>query len=110
MTLGTLKYYAKEDNPDKYIKSLKSNDTIKSAFTMLEKDITEHVINNLLKKTFINTHSKPEQEFYFFNNNIWECDEENQNNLKIVYEDLIKEYEALVIVTSNEDEKEIKRN
>ena len=110
ITIGTLKYYAKEDDPEKYSKIYKSNDSIKSTFTMFEKDIAEYVINNLLKNNFINTQPKPGQEFYYFNNNRWVCDEGNQKIYKIIYDDLINEYEALVIVTTNEDEKEIIKN
>ena len=108
ITIGTLIYYAKEDNPEKYSKIYKSNDSIKSTFTMLEKDIAEYIINKLLNNDFVCTQTKP-AEFYYFNGNTWVHDINNQKILKIIYNDLINEYEALVINTTNEDEKEIIR-
>jgi len=110
LTIGTLKFLAKEDNPEKYDELYKSsNASIKSTFTMLEKDIAEYVISNVLKNDFVCTETKP-AEFYYFNGNTWVLDTKNQKILKMIYDDLIKEYESLIITTTNEDEKEIIRN
>ena len=107
LTIATLKYMVKEDDPEEYEKLYKSNEPIKSTLTMLEKDIAEYIISNLLNNDFVCTQTKP-PEFYYFNGNTWVSDVGNQKILKLIYDDLIKEYEDLVI-NANEDEKEIIR-
>ena len=108
LTIATLKYMVKEDDPEEYEKLYKSNEPIKSTFSMLEKDIAGYIISNLLNNDFVCIQTKP-PEFYYFNGNTWVSDEGNQKILKIIYDDLIKEYETLIINTTNEDEKEIIR-
>ena len=105
LTIGTLKLLAKEDSPAEYAELYKSNDAIKSTFSLLEKDIAEYIINNLLDNNFICvSKSSKEPEFYYFNGVCWVCDIANVKIGNIIDDKLIKEYETLLLNTTDEGE------
>ena len=106
--IGSLINFVKEDNLERYEQLRKeyiNSNSIKSTFTLLEKDIAEYIINKLSNNSFINTMPKPGLDFYYFNGNIWERDKGTRNLLKIIYSDLINEYEQYITKTAKEAEK-----
>ena len=106
--IGSLIKFVKEDNLEGYEalrKEYINTNSIKATFTLLEKDIAEYVINKLLNNNFVNTMPKPGMDFYYFNGNVWERDKGTRNLLKIIYDDLINEYEQYIIKITKEAEK-----
>ena len=66
-------------------KEYTNSNSIKSTFTLLEKDIAEYIINNLLNNSFICVNqSGKEPEFYYFNGVSWILDIANVKIKKIM--------------------------
>jgi P4 family phage/plasmid primase-like protien len=106
LTIATLKMMAREDSPEEYAELYKNEGNIKSTYSLLEKDIAEYIIIKHLNNNFICHQLKP-NEFHYFNGNSWVYDAGTHKLLKIIYDDLIKEYESIYFNTLDEKEKDI---
>ena len=106
LTIATLKMMAREDSPEEYAELYKNEGNIKMTYSLSEMDIAKYVIIKHLNNNFICHQLKP-NEFYYFTGICWEYDKGNHKLLKVIYNDLIKEYENIYFNTSDEKEKDI---
>lgn len=115
-SIGTIKYYAKQDNPDAYFSLILKSD--KNLFELLKKNLDEaniaNVIHYLYKNVFI-CHfesNKRSSHWYHFENHRWQPQghlslrETVKNEISALYSKLISYYTELAIKSTDETEKQ----
>ena len=73
LDIGTLIFWAQNDNPDKYIKYAYRNDKLRNLIQeCLKLPPLDHDLANVIHLMYSN-HFKYDKEWYQFNGHIWEC-------------------------------------
>ena len=104
--IGTLIKKAKEDNPEAY-EELKA-EYIQKRFQILEyeQDIAQYIIDKYLKNNFVCVSYEKNEEFYYYNGNIWSKDHSNITIWNYITIDYVKEITDYKKTLSKDDDKE----
>ena len=109
--IGTLMKKAKEDDPEAY-EELRTEfikkEFINKSFQILEyeQDIAQYIIDKYLKNNYVCVSYDPNEEFYYYNGNIWSKDHSNITIWNYITIDYVKELTDYKMTITKEDDKE----